>query len=71
MLTLLARGKVLGRIDEAGAGSPGSDEQAEPAAGEREEQAFGEQLAYDAALARAQRGANGEFARASRGARQQ
>ena len=50
---------------------PSREEQAQRAASDRQQNAFGEQLANQAAAAGAQGGANRKFSRASRGARQQ
>src|SRR5580700_1038360 len=59
-----------GKNGKSGAGSPCSNEQAERTAANRKKNTFGEQLAHHAALTGAERCANGEFTRASGGARE-
>ena len=62
------RGRVEGREGEEKVETPACEEHASRAAGEAEQNAFGEQLPNESSPARAQRGPNGEFAMARGGA---
>ena len=54
-------GKARGADSEQGANAGVAEDEAEDAAGQREDDAFGQQLTDDARAARAHGGANGEF----------
>ena len=70
-MDLLGARQGVGQHLERRLSAPSGQEQTEAAAGEGEQEALGEKLPDHASLARAQRRADGEFAGATGGARQQ